>query len=625
MSGFTDDVISQFKRLAERIRNLELSVYVYGKQPDEPPLDFAVDSLTGTTSFYVEPVSLLQRGSIEWTWHAPSTQDDDPISHYMVSVTRSTDGTTGVFNNVGDVTSLVTSGHPLNTNVTLRIYVVTERGVRGPTSLVTVVVPKPVTTPPQPSTPTWAAGIKSAYITNDGKTSSDFDMPADVTHYEVYKLDNGAASFTPALSNYYASMGLRDTIVIPANDDYHDIAVRLIAVNSAGNKSTASTGVVVTPKKILNSDFDITLPTGAVYSEEGSLIKDGTFESPTIRGLRPTTSASWAGNGFTYENAVGGAKHGEYFLKYNNALLGGADRAYYFTALTYNDSDPVSSLRIISAGKYYVSFQARNIGASNNINFTCHWALADGSVVTTAKDWTAAEVSSGDWEQLQTVFAAPDNATLMRPYILVRSGSTTGEWHFDSFEIRRVIGTELIEDAAITRAKIGEAAIGTAQIEEVDAALIKSGIIDANRIGANSIETRHFLAGAVTPAVTSDDLGEALDIQSNPALSDMASKSIVDGMVTNLGSVTSTLTNLTNAVRIDAAGVTINDVSNTSNPASVVLNSQGLNLYEGTARVAYINGQVMYIRSSEIANQLKIGAHIIERHDANNTFIRWVG
>lgn len=624
MSSFADDIIAQFKRLGERIRNLELSVYAYGKQPEAPPVSLAVGSLTGTPSFYVEPVSLLHRGAIQWTWQAPTSQDD-PISHYMVSVTRSTDATTGAFNNVGNVTSLVTSGHALNTNVTFRIYAVTQRGVDGPTSPVTVVVSKPVTTPPQPATPTWSAGIKSAYITNNGKTSTDTDMPSDVTHYEVYKLDNGTATFTPGTSNYYARMGLRDTIVIPANDTYQNIAVRLIAVNSAGNKGTASTGVVVTPKKVLDSDSDITLPTGAVYSEEGNLIKDGSFESTIVRGLRAIGNAAWAQNGFTYENSVGGAKHGSYFLKYNNASLAGADKSYYFTTTTYDDSIPVSLLSIVNAGKYYVSFQARNIGASNNISFTCRWDLTDGTTVYTDNTWTAAEVASGDWEQLQTVLIAPYGASLMRPYLQVHSGATTGEWHFDSFEIRRVIGTELIEDAAITRAKIGDAAIGTAQIEEVDAGVIKSGVIDANRIGANSIETRHFLAGAVTPAVVSDDLGAALDIQGNAALSDMASKAIVDGIATDLSGLNSSVTNLTNAVKIDAAGVTIKDVSNTSNPASVVLNADGLNLYEGTARVAYINGQVMYIRSAEITNQLKIGVHIIEQYDANNTFIRWVG
>ena len=161
--AFTTDLIEQLRELARRIRNLELSVYTYGRQPDAPPSDLTIANPTGTVTYYTEPVSLLPRASVLWSWQTPTSQDD-PVASFFVSITKSTDPTTGAFGNVGLVNTLTTDNLPVNTNVTFRIYAVTEKGVIGPTTSVTRVIVKSTTVPPQPSTPTGVGAIKGVQL-----------------------------------------------------------------------------------------------------------------------------------------------------------------------------------------------------------------------------------------------------------------------------------------------------------------------------------------------------------------------------------------------------------------------------------------------------------------------------
>ena len=102
----------------------------------------------------------------------------------------------------------------------------------------------------------------------------------------------------------------------------------------------------------------------------------------------------------------------------------------------------------------------------------------------------------------------------------------------------------------------------------------------------------------------------------------MASASVVGGIANTVQGIVNDVTTLNNVVDISAAGVTI---SQDGSPFSINLNNSELGFYEGGARVAYVNGQKLYVRSAEFAEQVKIGVHIIEKYDANNTFIRWVG
>ena len=70
--SFTSGLIEQIRALANRIRNLELSVYSYGSQPSNPPTSLVITNLQGVVAYYTEPNSLLARASVQWSWQAPS-------------------------------------------------------------------------------------------------------------------------------------------------------------------------------------------------------------------------------------------------------------------------------------------------------------------------------------------------------------------------------------------------------------------------------------------------------------------------------------------------------------------------------------------------------------------------
>ena len=94
--------------------------------------------------------------------------------------------------------------------------------------------------------------------------------------------------------------------------------------------------------------------------------------------------------------------------------------------------------------------------------------------------------------------------------------------------------------------------------------------------------------------------------------------------VSNVANAASTDVNkLKSAVTvIDGSGITI---SQPGSPFQLTIDNDSLDFWEGGARVAYVNGQKLYIKSAEILQQLMVGVHVIEKYDANNTFIRWVG
>lgn len=612
--AFTADLIEQLRELARRIRNLELSVYVYGRQPDSPPVDLTIANPTGVVTYYTEPVSLLPRASVLWSWQTPTSQDD-PVVAFFVSITKSTDPTTGAFGNVGLVNTWTTDNLPVNTNVTFRIYAVTEKGVIGPTTSVTQVITKSTTVPPQPSLPTGAAAIKGVRVTNDGKDNTGTAMPSNFAYYEVHKLDNGTATFTPTTATLYTRVGLGESVFIPANNSYQNIAVRLIAVNTSDLKSNPSTGLVLTPTKVTDTDSGITLPTGSAYSDVNNLIKDGSLEAASFRTAR-TVPAS-----FAYSNTAGGAKHGTWFLKHTNTVGSGTTRTYYVN--NGGVTETLTGEIIVTPGaKYYVAMQVRNVGSNGSVTLNFRFRANDNTYTYTGVTVSSVDMTSGDWELAQSAITIPDNTLSVMAYITVNSNNTAGEWHFDSLEMRGVIGTVLIEDGAITTAKIGDASITTAKIEELDAAVIKSGEFSSDRIGSQTIATRHLRAGAVTQSELDPTVGESIDIGSNPALSDMASASVVGGISDTVQNLANDVTALNNVVDISSAGVTI---SQDGSPFSINLNNSELGFYEGGARVAYVNGQKLYVRSAEFADQVKIGVHIIEKYDANNTFIRWVG
>ena len=503
MGDITNNLIDTIKELARRIRNLELSVFTYGEQPDSPPSEAAITGLTSSVVYYTEPTTLLPRATATFNWTKPNTPDD-PVVSYYVSVTRTGDAGTGGFVNVGDVDSYVVSGLPVDTNVTFRIYGITRAGVIGPTATHARAIARQTAPPLQPATPGVEGALRGIRVSNNGLSSTGGAMSDDLAYYEVHAVNNGATNFTPTATTLWGKMGPNESVYITANASYQNIAVRLVAVNTTGVKSTPSTGVIGTPLKVTDTDSGITIPSGTAYSDQNNYVVDGSFESSEIRALRNAgMNSAWA-----WANTAGGAQHGSWFLKATNTVGSGNRDVYLNTDV--QGTSPIAEFLISPDSKYYVSFRARNVSAVGNLSLTVRVRKSDGTYSYPSKTVTPTDAATGNWEQFSFILTPDANAVSARAYF--RTVGTAGEWHVDAVEFRQVLGTVLIEDGAITRAKIGSAAISTAQIEEVDAGLIKSGFISADRIQSSSIITEKLAASAVTAnklatnAVTTDKL-----------------------------------------------------------------------------------------------------------------------
>ena len=59
MAYALDDIVAIIKTITNRVRNLELATYSYGKQPAEPPVNLAVTNLAATVTYYTEPITGL--------------------------------------------------------------------------------------------------------------------------------------------------------------------------------------------------------------------------------------------------------------------------------------------------------------------------------------------------------------------------------------------------------------------------------------------------------------------------------------------------------------------------------------------------------------------------------------
>lgn len=484
MTNTVESLFEIIKDLHNRIRNLELSTYVYGNQPDTPPATMTPTGITGTITYYLEPITGIPKASITWAWTAPAGESGDPVVDYRVSLTRSTDTEVAPYAGTNGLTSVVTSGLPVGINQTLRVYAVSEKGVEGPVAIKTVTITNNSTPPPQPSTPTIISGIKSVVVSTDGKDSSNNAMPTDVLYYNVHAATGVSDTFTPTDANLFTTMQPVGSVVIPANANYDVIYVRLVAVNSSKLTSSPSTGVHATPIKNVVTDLDVVLPGSKAYSDINNLVIDGSFEDATTFSKRTTRAGTWS-----LDTGVGMPYVGASALK----LVGDATSSKFIHL--HNDSygGQLVNLTVVPLSKYYISMMVRNISANGTFAITVLWYKQNGTAASTASSTSTAWTmnANGIYNLHEFAVQAPSDAVKAGVYITT-TGVSTGTVWFDGFRINGVVGSVLIEDAAITNAKIADLAVNSAKIAEVAAGKITTGELNATTVvSAGPVNSSH--------------------------------------------------------------------------------------------------------------------------------------
>jgi phage minor structural protein len=142
---------------------------------------------------------------------------------------------------------------------------------------------------------------------------------------------------------------------------------------------------------------------------------------------------------------------------------------------------------------------------------------------------------------------------------------------------------------------------------ELNASIIKTGLLrSANGVSWLNLADGTFSLGG--GRVTDSDINYA-GTSLEAALNGKADQSTVDDISQYLKFD-------------DTAGLTIGE---TASSLKINITNQQMNFKDGAATVAYINGQIMYIKAVQVLESMVVGNHKIEKYDSNITLVRWIG
>lgn len=480
MTTLTPTLPEIIDKLEKRVTSLEIS----GTLPKNlvgPTLTIA--NLTTQISQYVEATTGQMRGRVLLDWDdivSPSTDllTVDPFDHYEIAYLLPTE--TAQTQVSSDQSAAVFNNLPLDVNITFKVRAVTVSNVKGPWTGTTINTSHDTTPPVQPSTPTVTAALKSVIVSWDGKDSTNAAMASDFAYCEVHVSKVGA-TFTPSTATYVNRLYKGGGVINVLSDDtYATLYVRLVAYDTSGNASVVSTAGSATPIKAVSTDLDVALLGDITYRDEGNLLIDGSFESSAVR-LTRETSGTKVGT-WTFDNTSGFAAFGAYCLK----IVGDATPSKYFYLNGYQE---LLEAPAIAGTKLYVAARIRGVSATGTASIAIRFRSQTNVITSTTAISTA--TSTGSYVLLEGVVDIPADCKS----IVVSAQTdtqTTGTWYFDAIQVRSVIGTLLIQDAAITTAKIANLAVNDAKIADLSAAKITTGQLQAGtEIIAGSTSTSH--------------------------------------------------------------------------------------------------------------------------------------
>jgi hypothetical protein len=354
--------------------------------------------------------------------------------------------------------------------------------------------------PPPPSAPTVTQMLGLVMVKWDGKTAdnryylkfhSDLaggtetaDLAPDFDSVNIYAfrytaetggtetaLNNGLPiGFITTPSGI--DMFTDDDLPIEERANYYTswYSFRFKAVDNSGNESEFGgySTPRIKPDKLTTVDVEL----GDIsfdeigYKDNGNFIYDGSFENSTKNNERDDI----AGVSFLTGGFPDATKN---HMRY--ALQGSTNIIYL------EGSSTIKDVPIFSADVLLARYVVRQVGSATPVVEL--WAdPVSGSDVLLA---TATPNSTTVWRQSSSNNGSGDKPDLVRSFenatnvsLYLRITGTAGQQvDIDSVEVRKVIGTALIQDAAIDNAKIQNLAVNTAKISQLDAGLIRVGEI----------------------------------------------------------------------------------------------------------------------------------------------------
>jgi hypothetical protein len=375
------------------------------------------------------------------------------------------------------------------------------------------------TPPPIPSAPVVSNGTGFLRVQWDGLGSSGEAMPLDFERVEVWY--STVNNFTPGdvgsvLADYLPAKGATVVSGLVYNTPYF---VKLISSDLIGNRSAASAQGTGTPQQVVGTDIgnNVIDFSNIRFKDVGNLVPDGSFEMSTTAAIVQALNKQFA----VVTNPSGAtAAPSPKVLRVTNAA----------TPYAWVITDQVNAVEAQKFAMIY-SFRQSGFAGADTCTLQMKFVNNNGSVTYGQKIFTATGNTSG-WVMRQvTYLTVPANTAYVSVEIYANMTTAGALFYLDQFEVRQQMGTMLLEDLAVSTAKIALLAVNDAQIGSMSAGKITVGILNADITLSARIKTA--------------DTGARVEISSaglsafNASGVQTAKISSTDGSVVLLGSLSS--------------------------------------------------------------------------------------
>ena len=345
----------------------------------------------------------------------------------------------------------------------------TEPGVQSATAAITFGTD--TVAPNQPSTPTVSSQGGALMVGWDGLDSGGAGMPADFARCEIHL--SATSGFTPTTGTRRAVFLRGGTATLSGLTYGTTYYVRLVCYDLSGNASSPSVQASAVAKAIVATDLDsgVVLPGDTAYSDHNNMVVDGSFENPALTTERLALSPGWR-----VTTAAGTVAHGARAACYD--VAGAVSQNLWL------QRENLSTKNILPTPgtKLYVSAKASAWGTwTGALYVVLSWVDNAGSgmgFVTVTLSPTV-----GSFTLTEGVVTVPAGTAYARISVLAQGtlGAASGVV-VDAVRILQVMPTMLIEDLAVTDAKIDKV-----RANKIDTGELAAGV----RVSAGPLSGTH--------------------------------------------------------------------------------------------------------------------------------------
>lgn len=309
------------------------------------------------------------------------------------------------------------------------------------------------TPPPIPSALVVTEFLGTLTAEWDGLGSAGEPMPGDFDEADMYRSE----------SNNFGDAVLVESLRGPGARNFTDLPTDveqffwLVTVDRTGNTSDPSAVASGTPRLIGFGDI--------AFTQQGNHVEDGSFE---LAGSRATHAARSDPAWSFVEGTVGDpADHDNWFAR-ADATIGTGVRPLVLSP----------RIPIIPGERLAYRLAVRGAGVDGDVRPLVVWYRADGTVIGANGFIYTPTDATGAWIAKEGPnYTAPADTVSYSIEVRLEPNCTVGLWDVDRVEVRDMIGTLLVRDAAITNAKIVSAEVGKLTAGTITAIMLMAGML----------------------------------------------------------------------------------------------------------------------------------------------------